>query len=179
MVVRTLYAEVRTRTFLVTYWPDADAGAESAIKLGVFGDLRMGKRYALGLIARTKTDPEEIERVGRLARRFIENPYDALRERYEMIWKAPSAPDAFERFLGRSHSSVVFSDVSEIVGTAQVADLKDDTEVAKDWCKDELRRVIRSRFHAWMGTLGSSPKEREQVDEQDEQPPQTSQRAAG
>ena len=105
MVIHRLEAPFRIRTFLVSYWPDLDAPVGSEIKLGVFGDLRMGKRYALGLIARTTAGAEEVERVGRLAKRLVENPYRALRERYEEIWGTPSPQDAFERALVRTHSS--------------------------------------------------------------------------
>jgi hypothetical protein len=74
MVVHRLEARVRIRTFLVSYWPDLDAAQGQEIKLGVFGDLRMGKRYALGLIARSTTEPTEIDRVERLARQLVESP---------------------------------------------------------------------------------------------------------
>src|ERR1700693_652696 len=97
MSVHVLDARVTVRVFQVSYWPDLDGPEGSEIKLGVFGDLRLGDRYALGLIARTKTEPSEAERVGRLARHIVENPYKALRERYEEIWGSPSPPDAFER----------------------------------------------------------------------------------
>src|ERR1700735_2309184 len=137
MVVHRLDARVRIRTFLVSYWPDLDARTGSEIKLGVFGDLRMGKRYALGLIARTTTAPEEVERVGRLARNLVENPYKALRERYEEIWGAPSPQDAFERILARRQSSLAFSDAQEATETASVADLKEDIEIARTWCMDK------------------------------------------
>jgi hypothetical protein len=179
MAVHRLDARIRTRTFLVSYWPDLDAPAGSEIKLGVFGDLRMGKRYALGLIARTKTEPAEVERVGRLARRLVENPYKALRERYEDIWGGPNPQDAFERALVRSHSSLVFSDAEEIIDTVSVADLKEDIEIAKTWCMDKLRPILRGRFHLWMATSGPAMEGREQLDERDEQQPEPAQRAAG
>jgi hypothetical protein len=167
MVVHRLEAaRVRTRTFLVSYWPDLAATSGNEIKLGVFGDLRMGKRYALGLIARSTTEPAEIERVGRMARRLVEGPYKALRERYDEIWATSFPQDTFEHMLGRVQSSLIFSDVREQTETVAVADLKDDVEKARNWCMDRLRPVLRERFHTWMATTGAPDTEgRELLDE--------------
>ena len=169
MVVRRLDARVKTRTFLVIYSPDLDANPGQEIKLGVFGDLRMGKRYALGLIARSATEPAEIERVGRLARRLVESPYKALHERYEEVWATPSPQDAFERIVTRIQSSLVFSDMQEQIENTSVADLNDDVETARNWCMDKLRPILRTRFHTWMAMAGGSEAEgREQFAERDE-----------
>jgi hypothetical protein len=169
MDVHRLDVRVRTRTFLVSYCPDLDTAAGSEIKLGVFGDLRMGKRYALGLIARTATEPEEIERVGRLARGLVENPYKALRERYEEIWDTLNPQDSFERIRTRVHGSLIFSGGQEKIYTVSVVPLKEDLETARTWCMDELRPTLRARFHAWMADLGApATEEREQLAERDE-----------
>jgi hypothetical protein len=138
------------RTITVTYWPNLDAPNETQIKLGVFGDLRMGDRYALGLIARTQTKAAEAARAGRLTRRFVENPYKALREMYEDIWNAPSPADAFERVLSRSQSSLVFSDIEEAIDAQSAKPFKDDVEDARTWCMDKLRPILRQRFHSWI-----------------------------
>jgi hypothetical protein len=180
MVVHRLEARVRTRTVLVSYWPDLDGAPGSEIKLGVFGDLRMGKRYALGLIARTTAEPEEIERVGRLAKHLVEKPFKALREKYEEIWGAPSPQDAFERVLARTHSSLILSDAQEMIDATPVADLKEDLETTRTWCMDKLRPILRGRFHAWMGAAGAAPTDqREQLAERDEPQPDLARRVAG
>ena len=169
MDVHRLKTQVTTRTFLVSYWPDLGAIPGQEIKLGVFGDLRMGQRYALGLIARSTCNPTEIERVGHLARRLVRNPYKILQERYEAIWATTSPQAAFERTLTRIQSSLVFSEKVERTGAVQVADETDDLETAKNWCMDQLRPVLRTRFHTWMDSTGASRTEgREQLAERDE-----------
>jgi hypothetical protein len=138
----------------------------------------MGKRYALGLIARTAAEPEEIERVGRLAKPLVEKPFKTLRERYEEIWGAPSPQDAFERILVRTHSSLIFSSAREVIVAESVAGLKEDLETAKTWCMDRLRPILRSRFHEWIGAAGTvATDEREQLAERDEPQSQTAHRA--
>jgi hypothetical protein len=140
----------------------------------------MGKRYALGLIARTTAEPEEIERVGRLAKHLVEKPFKALREKYEEIWGAPSPQDAFERVLARTHSSLILSDAQEMIDATPVADLKEDLETTRTWCMDKLRPILRGRFHAWMGAAGAAPTDqREQLAERDEPQPDLARRVAG
>jgi len=181
MNVHVLDARVAIRVFQVTYWPDLDGPEGSEIKLGVFGDLRLGERYALGLIARTKTEPGEAERVGRLAKHLVENPYKALRERYEDIWGAPSPPDAFERTRLRTHSSLVFSEPKEIAHQpVSVADFQENADSARTWCMDELRPILRDHFTQWMANAGVSKiNEREQFAELDGNEPEPAQRAGG
>jgi len=180
MAVHRIDARIKTRTFLITYWPDLDAIPGQEIKLGVFADLRMGKRYALGLIARSTTDPAEIERVGRMARRLVESPYKALRERYDEIWATPNPQDTFERIINRVQSSLVFSDVQEQTHTASATDLKDDVETSRTWCMDKLRPILRERFHTWMATAGAPETEgRELLDERDEPQGEPLQAAVG
>jgi hypothetical protein len=159
---------VKIRTFLVTYWANVDVNPGSEIKLGVFGDLRVGKRYALGLIARTTIGPDELERVGRLAKRLVENPYQGLHERYEEIWRAPNPAIAFERVLTRCHTSFIFSDPDQRVENAVAASVQ-DAEIARNWCMDKLRPVIRDRFYYWLGHLPSEVPPREQLAEREEQ----------
>jgi hypothetical protein len=65
-------------------------------------------------------------------------------------------------------SSLVFSDALEQIDTAQVADLKEDLETARNWCMDQLRPVLRARFHTWMAATGAPEMEgREQLNERE------------
>ena len=90
MSVHAWPMRIRTRVFRVFYAFNLDdAVATEGIKMGVFGDLRMGERYALGLIARSKVDPLDIEHVGRLGQPLMRNPYSFLRQTHEEISGRP------------------------------------------------------------------------------------------
>ena len=124
MAIHTWQTPIRMRVFRVTYSPDLDRPEDNAIGLGVFGDLRMGERYALGLIARTNAHPSEVDRVGRLARHLVERPYDGLRALHEEMWKSKDPAQAFEEVLRRGHNAVTFSEPKVIdamkIGRAHV-----------------------------------------------------------
>jgi len=155
-IIHAIDARLKIRVFSVTYWPNLDALPGAEIKLGVFGDLRLGKRYALGLIARTKVAPDEIQRVGRIGRHIVDAPYTALREMWEEIWGTPSPGDTFDRVLSRSHTSLLFSQVDEVIEATSAID-KENLETTRTWCTDRLRPVIRERFLTWMKDPVSSP----------------------
>jgi len=178
-----LQARVVIRVFQVTYWPNLDVRDGSEIKLGAFGDLRLGKRYALGLIARTSGAADEVARVGRLAKHIVESPYKALREKYEEIWNSPNPADSLERCIARRHTSLVFSAPERIEKTTSVVDFQENAEVAKTWCMDDLRPILRARYTRWMGLAESPPSNgrepREQFAELDDQQPEAPQRAVG
>src|ERR1700733_7784078 len=80
MTVDALPTPVRVRMFRVTFRPNLDGPESDDIPLGVFGDLRMGERYAVGLIARSAGEHAEVTRVGRLAKVVVARPYDALQQ---------------------------------------------------------------------------------------------------
>jgi hypothetical protein len=152
---------VRIRVFRVTYCLDLDAAEGNEIRLGVFGDLRMGERYALGLIARSRTDAADLQRVGRLAQSFVATPYKSLRVLYEEIWEDKDPEGAFERTVHHGHSSVAYGapflietppDEKPLPGLA--------VESVRAWCMDKLREKLRENFHGWMAGIP----EREQVD---------------
>ena len=95
MTVTNWPMRMQIRAFEIVFVPDLDRKAESEIRLGLFGDLRMGDRYAIGLIARSKGDPEDVAKVGRLAAALVSEPYKALTSTYEAIWAAADRPAAF------------------------------------------------------------------------------------
>jgi hypothetical protein len=166
MSVHVWPMRIRTRVFRIFYAFNLDAAATEGIKLGVFGDLRMGERYALGLIARSKIGPPDIERVGRLAQPLVRNPYLFLRQTYEEIWGASDPERAFEDVFHRDHHAVTFICSSS---KEEMLDQEPSTRVAVEdvraWCMDRLREELRKSFRSWMAELGAVPAtEREQID---------------
>jgi len=168
MAVHQWQAPIKMRVFRVTYCPDLDDPEGNAIGLGVFGDLRMGERFALGLIARTRTLESEIQRVGRLSRHLVAKPYDTLRALYEEIWNSKDPAQSFEGVLRRGHHAVLFSTPKIIEGSMTHEDgavVGDGIDAVRQRCMDMLRAELRTLFHEWMAETGSPDlPEREQVD---------------
>ena len=168
MAIHLWDTPIRIRTFAVSYCADFDAGDDPEIKLGVFGDLRMGDRYAIGLIARSATSPTENNRVGRLGKHIVERPFVALRAIYEEIWNAPDRTAAFEERLSRGHSALVFGIPDEMWVSSKAAvwqEIGDDIDKVRDKCMDVLRHELRVKYHSWLGpSTTSDGEQREQVD---------------
>ena len=136
--------------------------------MGVFGDLRMGERYALGLIARSKVDPLDIEHVGRLGQPLMRNPYSFLRQTHEEIWEDPDPERAFEYIVHRDHHALTFihsSSKEEVLDQEPSTPAGTAVENVRAWCMDRLREELRKSFRSWMAELGSvAATEREQID---------------
>lgn len=150
MTVTNWPMRMQIRAFEIVFVPDLDRKAESEIRLGLFGDLRMGDRYAIGLIARSKGDPEDVAKVGRLAAALVSEPYKALTSTYEAIWAAADRPAAFEGALNRPHSSLQFRhhDTSEV--SAALLDSGLEAEHVREWCMDTLRAELRKLYGNWI-----------------------------
>jgi hypothetical protein len=158
MTVDALPTPVRVRMFRVTFRPNLDGPESDDIPLGVFGDLRMGERYAVGLIARSAGEHAEVARVGRLAKVVVARPYDALQQMHAAVWRTPDPATAFEAMVTQCYSSVVFSDPVQANWTiSPAAEFAADATVdhVRTWCKEQLRRRLRFHFLTWIGDSGS------------------------
>jgi hypothetical protein len=74
----------------ITYICDLRQASASIIPLGVMAEIVIGRVRALGLIARTRLEPNEAERVGRILRPQLETPFEFLKK--ELDWAFASAP---------------------------------------------------------------------------------------
>jgi len=150
------------RVFHVSFRPNLDETEKDDIRFGVFGDLRMGDRYAVGLIARKRTTPEEIRRVGRLAKPLVQSPFAALKALHAEIWGNPKREEAFEEAVSETHSSLTFSSQTEVRLSSESVS-GDDVEAVRNWCKAQLREQLRRALESWRGAVPAP--ERDGTDE--------------
>ena len=152
MAVHHLNPPVTVRVFRVAFRPDLDAGPREDIPFGLIGDLRMGPRYAVGLIARKSATSAESARVGRLAKHLVKSPFRTLKALHADIWgDEANRPAAFDAAVRHSHSSLMFLPISD--GRSAVdtegLDFGGDIDGIREWCKNALRSELRSALDAW------------------------------
>lgn len=148
MNVSRLPMEITIRVFDIFYCTNLDSTGVSDIWLGEFGDLRMGERYAVGLIARRRGTQKEIARVGRLAADLIARPSESLRRHYDAVWDASTPSDEFEAMVRQPHSSLLFKDLKPLLlrESPPTPEIVSGLNVVREWCIDKLREHLRARY---------------------------------
>ena len=93
----------------IAYLCDLQANVGKALPLGAIAEITLGPIRAMGLIARTKLDDQELDAVGRLVRHALSAPFDFLKQEFEWAW-LNAAPGQSLQMLAHKHSeSILFS----------------------------------------------------------------------
>lgn len=148
MSMSRLPRSIRIRVFDVFYVTNLDQMDQSKIWLGAFGDLTMGQRYAVGLIARRHGTDTEIAQAGRFGRDIVAKPSQALHKSYNTIWESKVPSIAFETLTSQPHTSLMFiaADEAEIQDIPPASEDPDGLHIVRDWCIDKLRQKLRTRY---------------------------------
>jgi hypothetical protein len=111
----------------------------------------MGERYAVGLAARKKATAAEVRRVGRLARRLVEAPFETPKGLHNDIWAHDDIEGAFNEAVAQHHSSLGFSSLAEIRLTQAPPVVATNIAAVRTWCKGKLREELWRALDSWIG----------------------------
>lgn len=149
MTVEQWTMQVRARVFKAVYIPDLDQPDDSPITLGFIGDLRMGSRYAIGLIARREIHDLDATLIGRLGRGLVGRPFEHLRPLYQSLWKATNPAMAFNALVERPQSSLQFEEqplATNMLVAEKNVSTDTNIETLKAWCITHLREHLQAAY---------------------------------
>jgi hypothetical protein len=94
----------------ITFHLDMTKRDASVIPIGVMAEIYLPTVYALGLIARTELDTEELAQVSELAKPLVTKPFEYLADQFEKAWKTVTPGEALNHLATQhAYSALHFS----------------------------------------------------------------------
>ena len=156
------------RVFRVSFHTNLDRSDKAPVPMGVFGELLLKERYAIGLIARRTTAASELASVGRLARNLVEHPFDGLKRYFNQVWNAEVPRSEFAAVVGASGSSLRFvldRTQEYFLPIHLAAEVGEGSLETKAWCKATLRKALRDCYSVWINDdVSETPDQSEEVE---------------
>ena len=94
----------------ITFHTDMTKRDATVIPIGIMAEIYLPTVYALGLIARTELDTEELAQVSELAKPLVTKPFEYLADQFEKAWKTVTPGEALNHLAAHhAYSALHFS----------------------------------------------------------------------
>jgi hypothetical protein len=137
----------------ITYICDLQQASASVLPLGVMAELTIGNIRALGLIARTTLDLQEVSSVGRILREKLSAPFEFLRVEFDWALSETAPGEALSALARRYSESLFFAPPQE----ERIRRVLSEDPAATDAVIEDLRRRRDEEFKLMIAELWGRP----------------------
>jgi hypothetical protein len=137
----------------ITYHTDLQRASGLIIPLGVVAEMAIGQWRALGLIARTKLNPDEAGAVGRLMRDSLSEPFKFLKSEFDWAFSSTAKGEALAALSCKFSQSLFFAPPS----LTEMKKVLPTGPTAAEQILSDLRKFRDEEFYLMVAELENEP----------------------
>lgn len=136
----------------ISYLCDLRTSAGKVLPLGAIAEITLGPIRAMGLIARTTLEDQELAVVGHVLRRPLSSPFEFLKQEFEWAWLNAPPGQSLQMLASKHSESLLFSTPR----TQQIRDPLAPQTMSVTTAEFARRQMLRNRDQEFFELLADT-----------------------